>query len=698
MGESSGGGSSAEAEQVNRFTADTIAARNARVMAWVLIALGVACLVFAGMFYAAKHSGHDVVAAVTSTGSCSNGVCTVHVAYHTADGSPVSAVMFGVPSDEIYGSPAHRLLNINYDSGDESSPTTNDMPDAVLDWPPGGRARFRWVGCGGAVAEEIPAGLTVAAAKQTSAVPAASAPEPADQRAVDRPERISPRKAGPVTGEPGAVIVAERYRRWSAVIFTPVAAGVSALLITQRFQSLPPHGRVLATVACLAVAAAVSVWGCTRGWRIGLRLGDDGVTVRNYFRTYRISWPEVRCFADGSVSGGESGRLWALDVVLRDGRTVTASGTARSAQDARPQTLAAIRQAAARYGIQAELTGTASKRGSRESPANPGLYPDPGGQPGLRRWDGKQWSPLLQRADPGDGGPAAGNSPTEVWSPLAGSEPQWHDIAARIRRAEIVSAVWLAVAAAAGVATVELYARDLSNPQADYSLAALALGATGLALAFAISALARRKDLRKIERAGKAAAVLADTGVEKGTRWAVGLAVSVAALAVGVLAWQYPRLSHSATPRITNTPVPATNVGYYQLQAGECLTGANNLAKIIVSSITDWPDSNQVVPCDEPHIAEVFGVDHSYWNQDEGFPGDGSLNKATMTFCNGAFQSYVGIISDDSIYGNDYLYPGADTWSQGDRTVLCIAYESNSGNTGVVTLNKSIKGSDQWGH
>jgi hypothetical protein len=39
--------------------------------------------------------------------------------------------MQGVPTDDLYGPPAHRLLNINYDTGYETDPTTNDMPDAV---------------------------------------------------------------------------------------------------------------------------------------------------------------------------------------------------------------------------------------------------------------------------------------------------------------------------------------------------------------------------------------------------------------------------------------------------------------------------------------------------------------------------------------------------------------------------------------
>jgi len=67
----------------------------------------------------------------------------------------------------------------------------------------------------------------------------------------------------------------------------------------------------------------------------------------------------------------------------------------------RPETLAAIRQAAERYSVPAALAGIAMKG---ESPANAGLYPDPGGQPGLRHWDGEEWSPLLQ-AGPASGGP-----------------------------------------------------------------------------------------------------------------------------------------------------------------------------------------------------------------------------------------------------------------------------------------------------
>jgi hypothetical protein len=69
---------------------------------------------------------------------------------------------------------------------------------------------------------------------------------------------------------------------------------------------------------------------------------------------------------------------WALWVVLRDGKTVTARGTTRSGTP-RPKTLIAIGEAAERYGIQAALTGIASKRRWRANPPEPAPSPEAGG-------------------------------------------------------------------------------------------------------------------------------------------------------------------------------------------------------------------------------------------------------------------------------------------------------------------------------
>ena len=80
------------------------------------------------------------------------------------------------------------------------------------------------------------------------------------------------------------------------------------------------------TVAVYLAVAVLAV-GCYRAWRMRLQFDDQGVTVRNLFRTHRIGSPQVSHFVDGSSWAGSSGNLWALVVVRRDGRDVTATAT-----------------------------------------------------------------------------------------------------------------------------------------------------------------------------------------------------------------------------------------------------------------------------------------------------------------------------------------------------------------------------------
>ena len=91
-----------------------------------------------------------------------------------------------------------------------------------------------------------------------------------------------------------------------------------------------------------------------------LRFDDEGVTIRNLFRTNRIGWAEVRHFTDGCA--GEGDTSWALAVQLHSGPTVIAWGTTAT-DAASSKTLVAVGQAAERYGIPAGLTGTI-ERGS----------------------------------------------------------------------------------------------------------------------------------------------------------------------------------------------------------------------------------------------------------------------------------------------------------------------------------------------
>ena len=105
---------------------------------------------------------------------------------------------------------------------------------------------------------------------------------------------------------------------------------------------------------------AIWTWGLGR-WRYGLYADDRGLTCRSLFGTRRFDWADVSHFGDGgrmmdpTSPWGRDRRIWTLDIVLRtEERVSVLSG--RPA----PETLAAVRQVAARYGIPAHITGVAA--------------------------------------------------------------------------------------------------------------------------------------------------------------------------------------------------------------------------------------------------------------------------------------------------------------------------------------------------
>ena len=76
-----------------------------------------------------------------------------------------------------------------------------------------------------------------------------------------------------------------------------------------------------------------------------------------------------------------------------------------------------------------------------------------------------------------------------------------------------------------------------------------------------------------------------------------------------------------------------------QLQAGDCLTGAN----LQLNKNTPWPKLSQAVPCTQAHTAEVFYANNNFWAKSGAYPGDAAIKKAATAECDSAFQSYVGI-------------------------------------------------------
>ena len=173
----------------------------------------------------------------------------------------------------------------------------------------------------------------------------------------------------------GVTIITDPVARQHALtlFFLCWFVGAAAVLVVAASARVTTYLWVAAGI--ILVAAPI---GGFRGSRIGLRTDASGVTIRNFFRTHRIGWREVDRFADGTVlslGGGNDlyDAYWALRVVLRDDRQTAAGGPGRSpgrhsrrravtargtlGEFAHPENLAAIKQAAERYGIPAKLTG-----------------------------------------------------------------------------------------------------------------------------------------------------------------------------------------------------------------------------------------------------------------------------------------------------------------------------------------------------
>jgi hypothetical protein len=94
------------------------------------------------------------------------------------------------------------------------------------------------------------------------------------------------------------------------------------------------------------------------------RFDDQGVAGRAFFRTARLTWPEVSEFTDGAAHMGEE-TVRALKIVLRDGRTVSAGATMRApmrkGRDSLRVVLATIGQVVEHYQIPAQLTRKVSR-------------------------------------------------------------------------------------------------------------------------------------------------------------------------------------------------------------------------------------------------------------------------------------------------------------------------------------------------
>src|SRR5262249_1748493 len=107
-----------------------------------------------------------------------------------------------------------------------------------------------------------------------------------------------------------------------------------------------------------------------------------------------------------------------------------------------------------------------------------------------------------------------------------------------------------------------------------------------------------------------------------------------------------------------------------QLRPGNCLVGS----ELGLGNSNPWPAVITVVPCGQQHVAEVFFTGN-VWPQSRAFPGDNTVANEGWARCLRVFRAYDGIPHRRSSFTIDYAVPDNTSWSSGDRSVLCVAYE-----------------------
>ena len=83
-----------------------------------------------------------------------------------------------------------------------------------------------------------------------------------------------------------------------------------------------------------------------------------------------------------------------------------------------------------------------------------------------------------------------------------------------------------------------------------------------------------------------------------------------------------------------------------------------------------------VTDCATPHQGEIFHNLVLDPAPGATYPGDTPVSALADQICVDAFASYIGTDFESSRLNILYFYPSAETWADGDRTVVCIVYGS----------------------
>ncbi|GAB3605287.1 septum formation family protein [Conyzicola nivalis] len=101
----------------------------------------------------------------------------------------------------------------------------------------------------------------------------------------------------------------------------------------------------------------------------------------------------------------------------------------------------------------------------------------------------------------------------------------------------------------------------------------------------------------------------------------------------------------------------------YSVAVGDCFNDGSGSSE----EVSDVP----AVPCSEPHDNEIY---YLFDLAGDEFPAD--AEQLADTGCYDQFATFVGLDYESSALDYFPILPTADTWSTGDREVICSVFDS----------------------
>ena len=111
------------------------------------------------------------------------------------------------------------------------------------------------------------------------------------------------------------------------------------------------------------------------------------------------------------------------------------------------------------------------------------------------------------------------------------------------------------------------------------------------------------------------------------------------------------------------------------LEVGTCFDDPESFEEV-----TDVPQ----VECTEPHDNEVIALRQL---DNASFPGHEAVAARADALCVAAFDDYIGVPYESSQYAFGWLVPTEDSWSSGDREVICFVYDPS-----LAKITGSVRG------